>query len=120
MQGNYWTRTLATRISRRRGMAVTGATATGAAFLIACGSDDGDSSGNGTGGSSSSVVADAVDTTKSATRDGVLKERIVAPHHRIAHMDGKNGGIERGQLNGDIVRRGVDGSGECNHREYRE
>jgi ABC-type transport system substrate-binding protein len=46
MNGNYWDKVLTRRISRRRGLAATGAAAAGAAFLAACGGDgDGDSTG---------------------------------------------------------------------------
>ena len=62
MQSNYWSRTLAHRISRRRALAATGATALGSAFLIACGSGNNNA---GKGGSTSS--GQAASNAKSAT-----------------------------------------------------
>jgi peptide/nickel transport system substrate-binding protein len=80
MHANYWTRILARRMSRRRTIAVMGSTAAASAFLAACGSDSNDSrgSGGGGGGSSSGIVAKPVDTTKSATRDGILKDYVTS------------------------------------------
>src|SRR5687768_17821679 len=79
MQPNYWTRTLAARISRRRAMAAMGAGTAGSALLIACGSDGDGTSGDGTGGGDSNgLVAQPADTTKAATRDGVLKDYVTS------------------------------------------
>jgi len=49
MQGNYWSKVLDGRVSRRRAIAATGAAGLGAAFLAACGgsSDSGSSSSGG-------------------------------------------------------------------------
>jgi ABC-type transport system substrate-binding protein len=40
VESNYWTRVLQNRVSRRRALAASGATALGAAFLAACGGGD--------------------------------------------------------------------------------
>src|SRR5436190_14616369 len=67
MSENYWTNVLTQRLSRRRALAATAATALGAAFLAACG-----------GGSDEpqkvdkeSVIAKFVDTSKSAAKGGI-------------------------------------------------
>src|SRR5215212_141260 len=51
MQDSYWSRFTNSRMSRRRALALTGGTALGAAFLVACGGSD--SGSNGDSGSSS-------------------------------------------------------------------
>ena len=76
MENSYWSRVLTQRMARRRALAVTGGTAVGAALLAACGG--GDDSGSGGGGDSSSLVSKPVDTTKQATRTGILKDRVAA------------------------------------------
>src|SRR5581483_5037377 len=80
---SYWNKVLNNRVSRRRGLAVTGAGALGAAFLAACGgSDSGSSSGGSTSGGSgdssggaraNSMVTKYEDSSKSAKRGGVMK-----------------------------------------------
>jgi len=67
MSANYWSNVLTQRVSRRRALVSTGATAVGAALLAACG-----------GGSDEpqkvdkeSVIAKFVDTSKSATKGGI-------------------------------------------------
>src|SRR5438045_1010883 len=70
---SYWQ----TKLTRRRAIAVAGASALGAAFLAACGG------GNSTSGSGSSAKAgdqpnlltQPADTFKTARRDGVMKDR---------------------------------------------
>jgi peptide/nickel transport system substrate-binding protein len=96
---NYWQRTLARRISRRRALTITGGSAL-TAFLVACGSGDDDdastgstgsrasgsssssggagSSGSTGGGENASVITKPVDTSKQAVRGGTLKEVISA------------------------------------------
>src|SRR5262245_14681958 len=69
---SYWTSVLDTRISRRRGLTLTGTTAAAAAFLAACGGGDSKSDGSGSE-SKSSIVTKPVETTKSAKKGGVLK-----------------------------------------------
>jgi peptide/nickel transport system substrate-binding protein len=72
--GNYWQRTLDSRISRRRALRLAGATAAGAAFLAACGGDD----ENGSSGTDSNLVAQPKDTFAEAKSGGTLKEYVTA------------------------------------------
>src|SRR5512147_1299540 len=55
-------------------MAGVGAAALGTAFLAACGSESGSGGGEGKP-ASSGVVTTAVETSKQAKRDGVMKDR---------------------------------------------
>jgi peptide/nickel transport system substrate-binding protein len=71
MQNGYWSSVLDKRVGRRRAMVATGATALGAAFLAACGGSD---SGGGSKESNKLVVAPS-DTSKTAKKGGVLKDR---------------------------------------------
>jgi ABC-type transport system substrate-binding protein len=66
MESNYWNRTLAERLSRRRALAAGGAGALGAVLLAACGGGDGDSGG----GDASGLLAKVEDTTKDAKNGG--------------------------------------------------
>ena len=70
MEQGYWSKVLERRIGRRRALAATGATAAGAAFLAACGGSD-----SGDEGESNKLVLQPVDTSKTAKRGGVLKDR---------------------------------------------
>src|SRR5690606_4967374 len=91
---NYWDRTLARRITRRRAVASAGGTAL-TTFLVACGADDGSNSGpsatttsgSGTGstggtgggnGASNELVTQPVDTFAQAVPGGTLKEVVDA------------------------------------------
>ena len=79
MDSRYWTRTLERRISRRRVLATSGATAFTAAFLAACGgSDDGDGGSTGAGKEVSSLVTQPEDTTRQAKRGGTLRFAVTA------------------------------------------
>ncbi|HEX5141785.1 MAG TPA: hypothetical protein VFX19_12640, partial [Dehalococcoidia bacterium] len=70
----YWNQVLERRLTRRRAIAVTGATAASAAFLAACGGDDnkGGSSGGGgeVEGDKSGLLTKLVDETKNAKAGG--------------------------------------------------
>src|SRR5687768_595563 len=72
-EGNYWTKTLAHRLNRRRAVTSVGAGSAAALLLAACGGGDG-----GSGGStdSSTLLSRPNDTTKQAKRGGVLRDRI--------------------------------------------
>jgi peptide/nickel transport system substrate-binding protein len=70
MNQNYWSTVLNQRVRRRRALAATGATATGALLLAACGGKDSDTEGDASG-----LVTPPVDTTKQAKRGGILKDR---------------------------------------------
>src|SRR5438132_9923789 len=76
MLDNPWSRLSNQRISRRRALATTGATATAAALLAACGS--GKSSSGGAGNEKTNLVVQPVETTKQAKRGGVMKDRQYA------------------------------------------
>src|SRR6187431_89872 len=72
-----WHRTLQHRVSRRRALIAGGSLTASAAFLAACGGDDdngGDTGGTGTG-STSSLIAKAVNETSGAKKGGLLKAR---------------------------------------------
>src|SRR5437762_9761489 len=68
--GTYWHDISKTHMSRRRALALTGTTATGAALLAACGSSK--SSGGGSA-DKNNLVTQPVDTSKQAKRGGVSK-----------------------------------------------
>jgi ABC-type transport system substrate-binding protein len=72
----YWQNALNNRISRRRAMVATGASALGAAFLAACGGGT-DGNSRGTKDASSLVVA-AKDETKEMKRGGTLWSRTTS------------------------------------------
>jgi ABC-type transport system substrate-binding protein len=78
METSYWSRTLSQRLSRRRALAATGAGALGAAFLAACGSDQGGNGGD------ESFLAKPDDSTGQAKPGGVLKDVYTAD---VTHMD---------------------------------
>jgi peptide/nickel transport system substrate-binding protein len=93
MQRNYWEKTLATRIGRRRALMGAAAMSGAAAFLAACGGDDDDGGGGNSGGSSvggtgggsatgasgsNGLVTESVDTTAQAVRGGTLKSYLTA------------------------------------------
>ena len=93
---SYWNRVLDRRITRRRALAATGATAMGAAFLAACGGGgdgDGDSGvtpGGGDPGASGNVIFGKnawrlADETSSALPGGVYKGKMDGEH--AGHFD---------------------------------
>src|SRR5687768_14275085 len=89
MPNTYWDRYLSSRLSRRRALAGTGATALGAAMLVACGGGESDSSLKATGdpreAGSVWFAKDNYklpDETKEAVRGGVYR----------GVMDGENEG----------------------------
>jgi peptide/nickel transport system substrate-binding protein len=72
--GNYWSKVLENRVTRRRAMAATGMTAAAAAFLAACGGDD--SNGGPTGVTqrdSSGLLSEVDEPSRDAKRGGVMK-----------------------------------------------
>src|SRR6266545_2842489 len=81
MESSYWTTTLRGRTSRRRMLVATGAGATAAAFLAACGGGDGAGKKSGAGGD---LLSEPKDTTKTAKRGGIMKDRI---HGDVATFD---------------------------------
>ena len=83
---DYWHKTLAARIGRRRLMASSGAGALGAAFLAACGGDD-NSGGGGSGdsGSGSGLLTKVEDTTSKAKNGGTWVNPL--PSENFLNMD---------------------------------
>jgi len=69
MAGNYWTRVLNRRLTRRRSLAAAGGLTAAAAFLAACGGDGGD---GGEKQETSSLLAKREDTSKQAKPGGTL------------------------------------------------
>lgn len=80
---DYWTKTLSTRLTRRRVLATTGAAAVSAAFLAACGGSD-----SGAKGDASKLVAPVADDTKAVKRGGQLKARSSLEHPTLDPMVG--------------------------------
>jgi peptide/nickel transport system substrate-binding protein len=68
---DYWTRTLAARLSRRRALSASGVALAGAALVAACGGNESDGAKD-----TSSLLATPTDTTKQAKRSGVLKRNF--------------------------------------------
>jgi peptide/nickel transport system substrate-binding protein len=66
MLPNYWHRFSRTRLSRRRALIATGAGASAAVFIAACGGGDGNGDENGSG-----LLLQPKDTTKDAKRGGI-------------------------------------------------
>jgi len=71
----YWSNIAQSRLGRRRALAGAGSAALGAAFLAACGGSDSGSSGGESKPASSGIVTAAVETSKQAKRDGIMKDR---------------------------------------------
>jgi len=71
MARSYWSVVLASRLSRRRGLALAGGSVAGAALLAACGAGEGD---GGRGSAKSDLVTEPKDTFKEAKRGGSLKD----------------------------------------------
>src|SRR5712691_1871031 len=69
MELNYWSKFLDHRIARRRVLAATGATATAAALLAACGS------GGGKAVDKATLVTQPEDTSRQAKRGGTIRDR---------------------------------------------
>src|SRR5438445_9680022 len=96
---SYWSRALNGRVSRRRALALTGATATAAALLAACGG--GSSSGGSSGGAAkktSDLITEADDTSKTARHGGTSKWYSTTEPN---HLDGiAQGQSQLNQFNG--------------------
>jgi len=71
MAGTYWQRALQGRMTRRRALAATGASAVGAAFLAACGG--GDEGGDLGQKDTSGLLYKPVESTKQAVRGGLMQ-----------------------------------------------
>ena len=72
-EGNYWSRTLQDRVTRRRALAATGSTALTAALLAACGGGGGSKE---SGGNKSGLIDKPVDRIKEAKVGGTFKGEI--------------------------------------------
>jgi peptide/nickel transport system substrate-binding protein len=66
MARDYWTKALASRVTRRRALAAGGGAFFGSALLAACGGD------SDSGGDSHALLAEPEDTTKQAKRGGIM------------------------------------------------
>ena len=84
---DYGHRVLDSRLSRRRALAATGATATGAAFLAACGGSDSKTSSGGEK-KTSSLLAANVDEGKTAKRGGKYVSSWPTPPTQDPHGAG--------------------------------
>ena len=79
----YWSKVLRRRLGRRHALKITGASAAGMAFLIACGGDD-DTPGTATGGTvtsstpASSTSSGATGSSASAASSSLLSEPLDA------------------------------------------
>jgi len=78
VQVNYWARVAERRITRRRSLAAVGGTGLAAAFLAACGGDDDDGGSTGTQ-KPAGLVSEPSDTTKNATKGGILSVSSTNP-----------------------------------------
>src|SRR5712691_8208369 len=78
METNYWSSVWPQRLSHRRALAATGATAAGAALLAACGGKE-----TGPAGTASGLVSKPLDETKTAVRGGAL----VVAGRRLTSLD---------------------------------
>ncbi len=95
MRKAYWSHLLDQRLARRR-LLVAGAGATAAAALLAaCGGGSGSTSSSTKPASNGSLLASPVDTTKSAKRGGVMKDRHFAD---VATLDGIGANNPRGNV----------------------
>ena len=89
MDSDYWKNLTRKRLTRRRALIGAGGAAAGAAFLAACGgSESGPSSG--AGAESPKAFTQPADTSKQATRGGILTRNVAAeapsldPHQNFA------------------------------------
>lgn len=89
MSATYWTSVVSKRLSRRRALAATGATAAGAAFLAACGGSGSDSGGSRSKQGPGLIVAMA-DDTKSMVRGGIYKSTLSTPPSLDPHGSGSH------------------------------
>src|SRR4051812_38705923 len=84
MSNNYCDRLTTSRITRRRGLAITGAGALGTAFLAACGSSHSGKKDDKAASNKSGLVYEPVDSTAQAKPGGVIKTVYTAD---ILHFD---------------------------------
>jgi ABC-type transport system substrate-binding protein len=90
----HWASAFNNRLTRRRALAATGATAA-AAFLAACGgSGDGE-----TGGKSTGLLTQPVDTSKQAVRGGTIKDSRTVDISSFDPHNTQSGGSNAGTVN---------------------
>ena len=90
-ENTYWSQVLEHRLSRRRAVVASGATALGAAFLAACGSSD---KGGGEK-AATSLLTKPADTAKQAVRGGTMKTyaRAFITHYDVHNTQTAGQGI---------------------------
>src|SRR5438874_11927034 len=95
---SYWSRALGGRVSRRRALALTSATATVAALLAACGGGSSSSSSSGAAKKTSDLITEPEDTSKTARHGGTSKWYSTTEPN---HLDGiAQGQSQLNQFNG--------------------
>jgi peptide/nickel transport system substrate-binding protein len=82
MERSYWHAVVEQRLSRRRGLALTGAASLGAAVLAACGGGK-SSSGTSSDSQKSSLIAPKEDTTTQAKPGGVSRYFVSADSNNL-------------------------------------
>ena len=97
---NYWTSVMTRRLSRRRGLALTGGAASAAAFLAACGGSSNNSSTSGAGssgpassGSSASPAASTGSSGASGSSGSATSSLITKPKDTTAQAQ-KGGALK--------------------------
>jgi ABC-type transport system substrate-binding protein len=78
MAGNYWTRVLTRRLTRRRALTATGGVAAASAFLLACGGDDEPEPTGATGATGSTGTTPQLGVTPAAVQSPSAPSGLIA------------------------------------------